>query len=571
MIERSETSRASPPDARSGLGEGNLATRLAAMMLRWGHPRSPLRRTVIFAAVTAAWLVLGVIGWAQWRETPLGADTPGDFLYLSLWMLTAQGDVAGQTLPLTLDIARWFGAAIPLLGVLFLAARQIGDAIAESLIQLWGSRHLVIVGQGVSAVAAAEAARQEGAAVVMIDADVTEPQAEDLNQHGVLVIRDDLRTAARKSALGRARRVVVVGDEPTTALSLARRSAEAMDPEADLHVQVEDPDSLEMKRQSAAAHAGPGPAPRPFSLAEAAARRAHEELKLWDRDGGLHVAVLGDGAFSEAMARQALSLGWRVGRPPPRVTLWDPDGTLQDRWSRTAPGALGDLSAVYDSAPFRIDFSRAASVGAFLEETRDATAWVVECDVGRACAAALLASRMRPGPVVVVSGEQEFEAMLPGVEMAVRGFSAGLEAAILPYTDRMAQQLHKAYEARGQEGYIEIGSEASGVRWSILPESMWAANRAAAGHIAVKLADADAVGADPREDRDLLDRMGEIEHERWCAERLLNGWRPGSPRDNARKLHPDLKGWSALDEPGRDKDRDGVIDAFRVARPRKRS
>ena len=51
----------------------------------------------------------------------------------------------------------------------------------------------------------------------------------------------------------------------------------------------------------------------------------------------------------------------------------------------------------------------------------------------------------------------------------------------------------------------------------------------------------------------------------------LNGWRPGSPRDNARKLHPDLKGWSALDEPGRDKDRDGVIDAFRVARPRKRS
>ena len=252
MIERSETSRASPPDARSGLGEGNLATRLAAMMLRWGHPRSPLRRTVIFAAVTAAWLVLGVIGWAQWRETPLGADTPGDFLYLSLWMLTAQGDVAGQTLPLTLDIARWFGAAIPLLGVLFLAARQIGDAIAESLIQLWGSRHLVIVGQGVSAVAAAEAARQEGAAVVMIDADVTEPQAEDLNQHGVLVIRDDLRTAARKSALGRARRVVVVGDEPTTALSLARRSAEAMDPEADLHVQVENPDILEMMRQSAA-------------------------------------------------------------------------------------------------------------------------------------------------------------------------------------------------------------------------------------------------------------------------------------------------------------------------------
>ncbi|WP_296815850.1 RyR domain-containing protein [Brevundimonas sp.] len=571
MIERSETSRASPPEEVRGLGGGNLATRLAAGMLRWGHPRSPAPRTAAFIAVSLAWLVLGVIGWSQWRETPLGADTPGDFIYLSLWMLTAQGDVAGETLPLTLDLARWFGAAIPLLGVLFLAARQIGDTLALSLIQLWGAGHLVIVGEGRGAVEAAEAGRAEGAAVVLIDADIGEAEIEDLNQQGVLVVRDDLRASARKAALGRARRAVVVSTRPTVALSLARRAAEVMAPSADLHVQVEEPDILEMMRQSAARHAGDGPAPRPFSLAEAAARRAHEELRLWDRPGdGLHVAVLGAGPFSEGMARLALSLGWRVGRVPPRVTLWDPDGALRDRWSRMAPGVLVDLSAVYDSPPFRVDFSTAPSVGAFLTETEDATAWVVEEDVGQACAAALMASRLERGPVVVVSGERELELMLTGVETAVRGFAAGLEAAILPFTDRLAQQLHKAYEARGQEGYILVGSGDSGVKWSILPESMWAANRAAAGHVAVKVADADAAGADPREDRALLDRMAEVEHERWCAERLLNGWRPGPARDNARKLHPDLKGWSALDEPGRDKDRDGVIDAFRVARPRPR-
>lgn len=571
MIERSETSRASPPDETRGLGDGNLATRLAAGMLRWGHPRSPAPRTLAFIAVTLAWLVLGVIGWSQWRDTPLGADTPGDFLYLSLWMLTAQGDVAGETLPLALDLARWFGAAIPLLGVLFLAARQIGDALALSLIQLWGAGHLVIIGHGRGAVEAAEAGRTEAAAVVLIDPDIGEAEIEDLNQQGVLVVRDDLRASARKAALARARRAVVVSDQPTVALSLARRASEVMAPEADLHVQVEEPDILEMMRQSAARQTGPGPAPRPFSLAESAARRAHEELRLWDRgEAGLHVAVLGAGAFSEAMARLALSLGWRVGRAPPRVSLWDPDGALRDRWSRMAPGALGDLSRVYDSAPFRIDFSKAATVGAFLAETEAATAWVVEGDVGQACAAALLASRLPRGPVVIVSGERELEVMLAGVETTARGFSAGLEAAILPYTDRLAQQLHLAYEARGREGYIEVGSADSAVRWSILPESLWAANRAAAGHVAVKLADADAAGADPREDRALLDRMAEVEHERWCAERLLNGWRPGAARDNALKLHPDLKGWTALDEPGRDKDRDGVIDAFRVGRPRPR-
>lgn len=554
----------------SGLGEGNHVAHLARRMLRWGHPRSPLRRTLILSTLVVLWLGLGTTGWSQWvgGRNGIAAESLPDLPYLTLWLLTPQGDVAGESLPWVLNLARYVGAAIPLLGVIFLAGRQIGDALAESLTQLGAADHLVVIGQGNEAVQAAEAAQAEGAWVVMIDPGVTDPNAEDLNQLGVLVIRDDLKAATRKAGLRRARRVVVVGPDATVNLSQARRAAEVMDPEAsDLHVQIEDEDILEMMRQSSAAHAGPGPAPRPFSLAAAAARRANETLKLWDRPGGLKVAAMGSGAFSHAMVRQAISLGWRVGQPPPQVVLWDPTGEVEDRWSRMAPGALGDLDAVYDGPPFSITFSRAKSIGAFLKQTDDATAWVVECDVGAACAAALLASRMQPGPVVVVSGEQALETMLPGVHMAVSGFSAGFESAILPEADRWAQRLHEAYETRGKSGYITLGSDTSGVRWSILPESLWAANRASAQHIPVKLSDAERAGADPRDDRELLQKMAEVEHDRWCAERLLNGWRMGE-RDNALKLHPGLVGWLALDEPTRDKDRDGVIDAFRVARPR---
>lgn len=51
----------------SGLGEGNLWAWLAARMLRWGHPRSPLRRTVILVSLVALWAVLSIVGWQAWE------------------------------------------------------------------------------------------------------------------------------------------------------------------------------------------------------------------------------------------------------------------------------------------------------------------------------------------------------------------------------------------------------------------------------------------------------------------------------------------------------------------------
>lgn len=72
-----------------------------------------------------------------------------------------------------------------------------------------------------------------------------------------------------------------------------------------------------------------------------------------------------------------------------------------------------------------------------------------------------------------------------------------------------------------------------------LKEPSWsrASSRQAADHIYVKLAiagldqssSADAIGAvfDPKEDASVfLTELSEIEHRRWCAERLLDGWLP---------------------------------------------
>ena len=55
-----------------------------------------------------------------------------------------------------------------------------------------------------------------------------------------------------------------------------------------------------------------------------------------------------------------------------------------------------------------------------------------------------------------------------------------------------------------------------------------------------------------------LERMAELEHASWSAHLADNGWRYGDGRDDARRLHPDLRPWSDLDDEARDKTRDGV-------------
>ena len=52
--------------------------------------------------------------------------------------------------------------------------------------------------------------------------------------------------------------------------------------------------------------------------------------------------------------------------------------------------------------------------------------------------------------------------------------------------------------------------------------------------------DADSFAFTPEE----VERLAEMEHERWLAERRALGWTPG-PRDPQKKTNPNLVPWAA--------------------------
>lgn len=122
--------------------------------------------------------------------------------------------------------------------------------------------------------------------------------------------------------------------------------------------------------------------------------------------------------------------------------------------------------------------------------------------------------------------------------------------------------------------------------WEQLSDEQRDLSRSSADHIGVKLAmigcrlvpNAPKAEAITFTDAD-VERLAEIEHERWCQERIAQGWQRGPSRDGFAKTHPDLVPWSELPENRRQIDRDHVqaipelvaAVGLRIARATKRS
>jgi len=129
----------------------------------------------------------------------------------------------------------------------------------------------------------------------------------------------------------------------------------------------------------------------------------------------------------------------------------------------------------------------------------------------------------------------------------------------------LAEAIHREYLA-----HVKAGTGVpppTAVPWADLTEEFRDSNRNQAREIQEKLRTvncgimpkamgvARVVTAFTDEQVELLSRM---EHDRWMAEKLQNGWVAGTPRDDDKKIHPDLVPWEVLPEQEKEKDRNSV-------------
>jgi len=131
-----------------------------------------------------------------------------------------------------------------------------------------------------------------------------------------------------------------------------------------------------------------------------------------------------------------------------------------------------------------------------------------------------------------------------------------------PEIELLAQAIHKDW----LEKEIKNGSQnENAVDWSLLQDPIKDSNRQQALDIVRKL---DAIhcklvsfhlgeGLTEFELND-LEKMAEMEHERWMAEKKSKGWKHGPERNNNLRIHNDLVEWNKLPDDIKQKDRDAI-------------
>jgi hypothetical protein len=298
---------------------------------------------------------------------------------------------------------------------------------------------------------------------------------------------------------------------------------------------------------------------------------------------GVHVVILGMGRFGEALL---VELARRIGRGAVA------DGArlrvnVVDRSADAKVASLclrrPDLARACELQPLEMEIDSAEfHRGAFLREAdgrchltavyvcidHQPTAWsaalVLHQHLRTQGVPIIVRLEHRAGLASLLSEEADAREPLSSVHpFPLLDRTCRPDLLLGGTTEILARAIHEQYVRKQRSEGQTPATNPSMVAWDALDESLKESNRAQAAHIPLKLR---AVGCDlaPLDDQDVgsfrfeadeVERLAEMEHDRWVEERTKNGWTYAPEKDVARKRSPYLVPWKDVPEEIKEYDR----------------
>ena len=551
---------------------------------KWGRVYSMwlVVRWPLFAVAVVTAVLLGFIGFARYfadRGDPRSATDIG-YLTLQLFVLES-GSVPETGSPWQLEGARLLAPATTALAIVVALFAVFREELSELRLRS-RKKHVVVCGLGEMGARLARSLLTSGYRVVGVEREAHSPAVAELRRRGALVVEGDARSkeVLRRAKVHRAQHVVAVIGADDGNAEVAIRAGELAPGEGralTCMAHVRDPGLCALLRSEelGAAHSSDYRLDF-FNIYEQGARALLSEFPpvvAADEDPALVVVGLtpvGQAIVVEAARRRRVDPDAQYG--PIHITIVDPDakaivGLLESRYPQLADAA--DLLLIAEE-PEHLDYTVLCRVpprsGVFVCVADDSAALNIGLQMRRCLGDASI-------PVVIELTRSAGLAELlqrPHTYQGLHAFDL-FELTLQPELllggtyEALARAIHSEYVNEQLRQGATAASNPSLLPWEQLPETLKESNRDQAAHIGTKLA-AIGCGIAPLSDWDAdqfafddgdVEKLAELEHERWVDQRRRDGWTLG-PKDVDDKVTPYLIPWTQLSEEVKEWDRRAV-------------
>lgn len=555
-------------------------------------------RLILLFLFGAFSLTLGFFGFQEYYRMTGEPKSVATAFYNALWLFSIEAGNLSSPIPWELELARWLSPAVAMFAVLLGFAVLFRDQVR--LIGLGFHRnHVIICGLGQKGLTIARNFRASKFPVVVIEMDGNNPNIATCREFGCIVLIGDARDEylLEKAGVKRARYLIGVcnedGANSDVAVIARKLVAGKTNGKLNCTIHIKDPNLWVLLRsQEFSAAENPTFRLDIFNIYDQGAKQLLREFPFASGIPGQavppHILIMGVGPFAEQLilnSARRWSSEYDATQQKLHITLIDPQSETHIQ-RICQEYSLVDKICEWKALAFDFDsleFFKAEFLFNQKNEMDVSMVYVMVEDESIGLSSALtLVERMRHTPVRILVRMNEEKGLASLIQETRRNTSLFDKLFLFGLMERTCKldliynSSHEAISRAIHEGYLQQeelkgnqpGSSSILVPWDCLPEDYKEMNRTQADGIGTKL---HAIHCDilpwseyggdkftfaPAE----IEILAALEHERWCAQKQLQGWKYGAIRNDRLKLHPCLVQYDdpRLSEEEKEKDRNTI-------------